>query len=80
MGTAQRDRVRGREATCKNNGSKPEDTYKHNKYLGAKVTLSVRHRAEARQGGGRSGAPKINSKRHDVKIYGFSLEQITPGT
>ena len=33
------------------------------------VTLSVRQRrAEARQGGGRSGAPKINSKRYNSKI------------
>ena len=40
----------------------------HNTRVEAQVTLSVRRRrAEARQGRGRSGAPKINSKRYDAK-------------
>ena len=47
-------------------GSKPKGT--HNMRVEAQVTLSVRQRrAEARQGRGRSGAPKINSKRYDAK-------------
>ena len=50
----------------KPNGSKPKGT--HNTRVEALVTLSVRRRrAEARQGRGRSGAPKINSKRYDAK-------------
>ena len=58
----------GLEATCKKpNGSKPKGT--HNKRVEAQVTLSVkRRRTEARQGAGRSGTPKINSKRYDAKI------------
>ena len=49
------------------NGSKPTGT--HNTRVETQVTLSVRQRrAEARQGGGRSGTPKINSKRYDAKI------------
>ena len=51
----------------KTNGSKPKGT--SNKRAEAQVTLSVRlRRAEARQGGGRSVAPKINSKHYDAKI------------
>ena len=50
----------------KPNGSKPKGT--HNTCVEVQVTLSVRlSRAEARQGRGRSGAPKINSKGHDAK-------------
>ena len=81
-GTAQRERVvcvcvcvcvcggggvgeGRREATCE----------KHNKRLGVQIALSVRHRAKARQGGWRSGAPKINSKRNYVKIYGPGTEK-----
>ena len=60
---------RGQKATCKKlmtNGSKPKGT--HNTRVETQVTLSVRQRrVEARQGGGRSGAPKINSKRYDAK-------------
>ena len=89
-GTAQRERVvcvcvcvcvgggggvgeGRREATCE----------KHNKRLGVQIALSVRHRAKARQGGWRSGAPKINSKRNYVKIYGPGTERelrAFPGT
>ena len=54
-----------REATCE----------KHDKRLGVQIALSVRHRAKARQGGWRSGAPKINSKRNYVKIYGPGTEK-----
>ena len=51
----------------KTNGSKPKGT--HNKRVEAQVTLSVRwRRAEAGQGGGRSWAPKINSKPYNAKI------------
>ena len=47
----------------KPNESKPKGT--HNTRVEAQATLSVRRRkAEARQGRGRCGAPKINSKRY----------------
>ena len=50
----------------KPNGSKPKGT--HNTRVEAQVTLSVRRRlADARQGRGRSGALKINSRRYDAK-------------
>ena len=51
---------------AKSNGPRPEGT--HSKRLGEQVKLSVRRRAEAHQGGARSGALKIDSKGYEVKI------------